>query len=163
MEIEAEQPGSPSLDLTAVVTVSDDGWDHHRGIFPGLNEKLPMIDQAVAALIDDLQQRGRLEETLIILMGEFGRTPTINKDAGRDHWPNAFSVMLAGGGIRGGQVIGRTDAEGGFPEERPVVPEDLFYSLYQRMGIDPEKFVRATNGREIQFVREGRPIRELTS
>jgi hypothetical protein len=143
------------------VTASDFGWDDHQNIFLALKQKLPVVDRGLSALVGDLDERGLLSQTLVIVMGEFGRTPKINQ--GRDHWPNAFSVMLAGGGVRGGQVIGASDADGAYPKARPVTPEELIHSIYVLLGIDPVKFLPATSGREIQIVRDGKFIRELTS
>ena len=143
------------------VTVRESEWDHHRNIFQRLKQQMPDIDHGLAALIGDLAERGRLAETLIIVMGEFGRTPKINENAGRDHWSQAFSVLLAGGGISGGQVIGASDRTGSRPVERPVTPEDLFHTVYRLLGIDPERFLKSTSGRDIQIVRDGRFIDEL--
>jgi hypothetical protein len=102
------------------VTVGGYEWDDHRNIFPALRQKLPAVDRGLSALVADLAQRGMLDETLIVMTGEFGRTPRINNMAGRDHWPQTFSVVLAGGGVRGGLVLGTSDDEGAFPKERPV-------------------------------------------
>ena len=145
------------------LAAADFEWDDHQDIFPRLKQKLPVVDQGLSALIADLDERGLLASTLVIVMGEFGRTPKINISRGRDHWPNAFSVLLAGGGVKGGQVIGASDAEGAFPKERPVTPEELFHSIYVLLGIDPLKLLPATGGREIEIVRDGKFINELTS
>lgn len=138
-------------------------WDDHSDIFPKLKQKLPVVDQGLSALLADLDVRGLLASTLVIVMGEFGRTPKINAMKGRDHWPNAFSVLLAGGGVRGGQVIGASDAEGAFPLSRPITPEELFHSIYVLLGIDPARLLPASGGREIEIVRDGKFITELTS
>jgi uncharacterized protein (DUF1501 family) len=143
------------------VAATDFEWDDHQGIFPKLRQKLPVVDQGLSGLVADLDERGLLSSTLVIVMGEFGRTPKINAMQGRDHWPNAFSVLLAGGGVRGGQVIGASDAEGAFPVERPVTPEELFHSIYVLLGIDPLKMLPSTGGREIEIVRGGAFIKEL--
>lgn len=145
------------------LSATDFEWDDHQGIFPKLKQKLPIVDQALSALLDDLHQRGLLDSTLVIVMGEFGRTPKINTMAGRDHWPNAFSMLLAGGGVAGGRIIGASDGEGAFPLERPVTPAELFHSIYVLLGIDPLKLLPTTGGREIEIVREGAFIRELTA
>ncbi len=145
------------------ITASGYEWDDHRGIFPKLKTKLPLVDRAVSALVEDLDLRGLLDTTLIVMMGEFGRTPKINENGGRDHWPNTFSVLLAGGGVRGGQVIGESDKDGGFPKQRPVTPEELYHSLFTLLGIDPQKFLMSTSGREIQIVSDGKFIPELMS
>ncbi len=146
------------------VTVSSDGWDHHQNIYPGLasSEMLPALDRGLSVLVDDLHGRGMLERTLVLVLTEFGRTPRINGIRGRDHWSRAFSVVFAGGGVRGGQVIGASDAEGAFPANRPVTPEDLAHTIYTLLNIDPEKDLPSASGRRIQIARNGQFIRELT-
>ena len=126
------------------VTVNHTGWDTHNDIFQlkeryptDRNAHLPSLDRALSALIQDLTDRRLLDETLVVVMGEFGRTPKINSQGGRDHWPNVFSVMLAGGGVQGGQIIGSSDALGEFPKARPVTPSDLSATIYTLLGIDP--------------------------
>jgi hypothetical protein len=150
------------------VTVVDNGWDMHQQIFKAMPDaqfpgsgKLPSLDQAYAALITDLKERGLLDSTLVILMGEFGRTPKLNSAAGRDHWPRAGFVLLAGGGVRGGQVIGATDAYGEVPAERPVRPEDLAQSILRLLGVDPEKEYHTPGGRPLKILGEGSFIKEL--
>ncbi len=143
------------------VTVDDDGWDHHGGIFPSLRRSLPVLDQAFSALLSDLDQRGLLETTLVLLLTEFGRTPVINKSAGRDHWPRVFSVIVAGAGIRGGQVLGASDRLGGEPAERPITPKDLAATMYSFLGIDPYSDYASTQGRPLRVLDEGETIREL--
>jgi hypothetical protein len=145
------------------VTVGGYEWDDHRNIFPALRQKLPAVDRGLSALVADLAQRGMLDETLIVMTGEFGRTPRINNMAGRDHWPQTFSVVLAGGGVRGGLVLGTSDDEGAFPKERPVTPEELFFSVYALLGIDADRYLPSATGREVQILREGRFLPELTS
>jgi len=116
-----------------------DGWDTHSKNFPALkDELLPMVDQSVSALIEDLEQRGRLGDTLIVMMGEFGRTPKINGNAGRDHWGLCQSVLLAGGGIQGGRVIGASDSIGAYPATDPIDPTDIHATMYHCLGLDPE-------------------------
>src|SRR5262249_44352827 len=110
-----------------------------EGYVGGRDGKIPRLDQALTALLTDLADRGRLRETLVVVMGEFGRTPKLNTAAGRDHWPRAFSVLLAGAGVRGGQVVGRSDPRGESPTERPVTPGDLARTLYTLLGIDPDR------------------------
>lgn len=144
------------------VAASDFGWDDHLNIFPNLKQRLPVVDRGLSTLIADLDERGLLAQTLVIVMGEFGRTPKINPNRGRDHWPNAFSVLLAGGGVRGGQVIGASDKDGAEVKDRPIGPEELIHSIYVLLGIDPNKFLPSTSGREIQIVRDGKFIGELT-
>lgn len=150
------------------VTVVDAGWDTHQQIarelpdsrFPG-SGKLPALDRAYSALIADLEERGLLESTLVVLMGEFGRTPKLNALGGRDHWPRAGFACLAGGGVRGGQVIGSTDSFGELPRERPVSPPDLACSILTLLGIDPGRELTGPGGRPIRVLAEGEFIREL--
>ena len=140
------------------VTVSKgfNKWDHHRDIFGQLaNEFLPELDRAYATLLEDLQQRGLLESTLVLLTGEFGRTPEINVDAGRDHWPNAFSLTLAGGGITGGRVWGASDENGMYVKDDPVQVPDLIATLYHKLGIDYHKEYMSNVGRPLKLVADG--------
>jgi uncharacterized protein (DUF1501 family) len=119
-----------------------DGWDTHAKNFEALKgELLPMLDQGLSALLEDLAQRGLFDQTLVVVLGEFGRTPRINKDAGRDHWGLCQSVLLAGGGIRGGRVHGSSDRIGAYPASSPVDPVDVHATLYHCMGLDPERTV----------------------
>lgn len=144
------------------VTVYNGGWDHHTKIFDAFKgDHVKRMDLGVAALLTDLHQRGLLENTLVVLLGEFGRTPKVNKDAGRDHWPHAMSIMMAGGGIPGGQVIGATDPKGYHASENVYRPEDFAASLYTKMGIDPTVVLHTNTGRPVQLVNNGRLIREL--
>jgi uncharacterized protein (DUF1501 family) len=119
------------------------------------------MDLGVAALINDLDQRGLLDNTMVIMLGEFGRTPKVNKDAGRDHWPHAMSVLMAGAGIPRGQVVGATDAKGYYASENVHRPEDFAASLYTKMGIDPNQTLHTNTGRPVQLVSNGRLIKEL--
>ncbi|QDV44820.1 hypothetical protein Enr13x_46910 [Stieleria neptunia] len=151
------------------VTVTDRGWDTHEDIYLRLKEgftggtagKIPKLDQAYSALLNDLSERGLLDSTLVILMGEFGRTPKLNPRGGRDHWPGAFSVALAGGGIVGGQVIGKSDAHGERPAERPISPADLVRTLYHLIGIDGDLELNTADGRPVQVNRDGTVIGDL--
>lgn len=143
------------------ITLYDGGWDHHTKLFDALKKRLPTWDQTVAALIHDLDQRGLLESTMVIALGEFGRTPQINKDGGRDHWSNAMSVMFAGGKTPGGQVIGATDRQGFAAVERVLSPENFTSTIYAKLGIDPGKILYAPNGRPAHLVSDPTPIREL--
>jgi uncharacterized protein (DUF1501 family) len=118
------------------------------------------MEQAYAALLDDLQERGLLESTLVFWMGDFGRTPKINADAGRDHHPGCFSAVLAGGGIRGGQVVGASDAMGATPASRPVTPADLHATVLAAMGHDHNHTFQTSDGRPMPLS-EGTPLREL--
>lgn len=143
------------------ITLYDGGWDHHTNLFGALKKRLPSWDQTVAMLINDLDQRGLLDSTMVIALGEFGRTPQINKDGGRDHWSNAMSVLFAGGGTPGGQVIGATDKQGYAAVERVLSPENFASTVYSKLGIDPEKILYAPNGRPSHLVSDPTPIREL--
>jgi uncharacterized protein (DUF1501 family) len=143
------------------VTVMDGGWDLHKSIKDGMNGKAPPLDKAMAALLNDLDRRGSLAKTLVILSTEFGRTVRLNKDAGRDHWPKAFSVVLAGGGIKGGVAYGSTDARGSEPKDKPVSPESLAATLYHQIGIDPSKRIMSSGNRPVAIVRDGNVIQEL--
>jgi len=148
---------------TRFVTVSFGGWDTHGNNFKNLKEKqLPPVDAALSALLADLQDRGMLDDTLVLWMGEFGRTPKINKNAGRDHYPKAQSVVFAGGGVRAGQVVGATDATGSLPAERPVTPEDMAATIYHLLGVDGRKTYVSSTGRPIRIVEKGQVVRELT-
>lgn len=143
------------------VTVDDDSWDHHSNVFDALKapDRLPQLDQAFAALIEDLAERGLLESTLVAYTTEFGRTPRLNPDAGRDHYPLAYSQVLAGGGVRGGQVIGRTDATAATVEEAAVSVADFTATLLAGLGIDPGAFHPQTGiGRPMPVTAAGRPI-----
>jgi uncharacterized protein (DUF1501 family) len=119
------------------------------------------MDQGVAALISDLDERGLLDSTLVLMLGEFGRTPKVNKDAGRDHWPHAMSVLMAGAGVPRGHIIGATDAKGYHASEKVHSPEDFAASVYTKMGIDPAQALHTNTGRPIQLVNNGRLIKEL--
>jgi len=144
------------------VTVYTGGWDHHTKIFEAYKgNHLKTFDQGVAALISDLDERGLLEKTLVIALGEFGRTPKVNKDAGRDHWPGAMSVLMAGAGVPRGALIGATDPKGYYASENVHKPEDFAASLYTKMGIDPNQVLHTTSGRPVQLVNGGRIIKEL--
>ena len=145
------------------ITLYEGGWDHHQDIFPALNKRLPTFDATVAALINDLQEQGMLERTMVIVLGEFGRTPKINDRGGRDHWSNAMSVVFAGGGVPGGQVIGATDKQGYSAVERVLSPENFASTIYQKLGIDPGKIVMTPEGRPTHLVSDPNPIKELMS
>jgi len=146
------------------VEVSLGGWDTHTDNFNQVKNLCGTVDTAWSALLDDLSERGLLDSTLIVWMGEFGRTPVINPRQGRDHFPNAWSVALAGGGIRGGQVVGRTSADGMTVEDRPVTIPDLLATLCGVLGIDAGKQNMSNVGRPIRIVDVGaKPIREVLS
>jgi hypothetical protein len=136
-------------------------WDAHANVFGRLKDNLiPPADQAFAALIDDLSGRGLLDETLVIAMGEFGRTPKINANAGRDHWPNCYSVVLAGGGVRGGITFGSSDKFGAYPDTDAVTPADLAATLFWRFGLDPAQEIRDLTGRPYKLA-DGQPLQSL--
>jgi hypothetical protein len=144
------------------VTVNTTGWDTHGQNFKQLKEKLaPPIDQGYAALLEDLAVRGLLETTVVLLVGEFGRTPKINKNAGRDHWPYSMFAVLAGGALPRGCVYGETDAGGDRPKDKPVLPDDVAATFYRATGIDPKHEYHTTTGRPIRIVNDGNPIAEL--
>ena len=149
------------------VTVDMPHWDDHSNIKVGHGGKLEAVDRAVGALMDDLVDRGLLDKTLVIVMGEFGRTPKINTGQpgipipGRDHWGDAISVMMAGAGLRGGTVVGQTNARAEFPIERPLMPHDLLATVYEIMGIDTSLSFPDHSGRPIPILTEGTPIREI--
>lgn len=143
------------------VTVDDDGWDHHAQVFPGLRQRLPELDRCLSALLADLGARGLLGTTLVVLLTDFGRTPRVNASAGRDHWPGVFSVLFAGAGIRGGQVLGASDRSGAGPRESPVTPKDLAATLYHLLGIDPFQDYRSREGRPFKVLDGGDIIRGL--
>jgi hypothetical protein len=143
------------------ITLYDGGWDHHTKLFESYDSRMPQWDATVAALIRDLDERGLLDTTLVVALGEFGRTPQINKDAGRDHWSNAMSVLFAGGGSPGGQVIGATDKKGYAAIERVLSPENFASTIYTKLGIDPNKIYYTHEGRPVHLVSDANPIREL--
>ena len=144
------------------VTVNWGGWDHHEGIEKAYKgDALKTLDQGVSALLTDLDERGLLDTTLVLVLGEFGRTPKINERGGRDHWPHAMSVLMAGAGIPGGQIVGATDAKGYYASENVYRPEDFAASIYTKMGINPDQHLETTAGRPVQLVNNGRLIREL--
>lgn len=138
-----------------------DWWDDHYTIEKNLRKRLPPYDQAVATLIDDLSERGLLDQTLVAVFGEFGRGPRIDQGAGRGHWPKAMTALLAGGGIRGGQVIGATTSNGGEPKDRAMGPGDLLASIYRVVGVDHHATVRDRQQRPVPILESGEPIPEL--
>ncbi len=148
------------------ITVYDGGWDHHSDIFGACEKRLPQWDNTVATLIGDLAQRGLLESTLVIALGEFGRTPTIStlsgqNKPGRDHWANAMSVLMAGGGTPGGTVVGATDKRGHSASDRVLSPENFVSTVYTKLGIDPDKILYTPQGRPTHLVSDPTVIREL--
>jgi hypothetical protein len=142
-------------------TVNFGGWDHHKDIWKNLDSKLPEFDRGLSALIEDMHDRGLLANTLVLVFGEFGRTPKINKDVGRDHWGPAASLLFAGCGVRGGLVLGATDKQGAFVTRRPVAPADVACTLFETLGIDPRKMLKAPDGRPQEILDKGELVREL--
>ena len=118
-----------------------------------------MTEHTLPVLLDELEERGLLDETLVVWMGEFGRTPKINKNESRDHWPQCYTVLLAGGGVKRGFVYGKSDAEAAYPDEHPVRPEDLAATVYQLMGINPAEEIRDRNDRSLAIA--GKPVMEV--
>ncbi len=152
---------------TPFVTVNCVPWDHH-GTAPqlkteeGAKKLIPPLDRAIAALIDDLIERGLYDSTLVVAMGEFGRTPRMNKDAGRDHWGNTFSVLMGCGSMRMGQVIGRSSERGEHVVDRPISPQDVAATVYHHLGIDARSVTfEDRTGRPTYLIEKGEPIREL--
>ncbi|MEM7473400.1 MAG: DUF1501 domain-containing protein [Planctomycetota bacterium] len=155
------------------VTVNNTGWDNHLDLATYANRHpgdprsashalIPGLDKALTALIGDLSERGMLDETLVVVMTDFGRTPKINSTGGRDHWPNCFSVAMAGGGVQGGQVIGASDALGEFVQDNPVTPSDLSATIYTLLGIDPSHELHTPDGRPIRVApQESKVVEEL--
>jgi uncharacterized protein (DUF1501 family) len=148
------------------VTVYDGGWDHHSDLFGTCRKRLPEWDSTVATLISDLDERGMLESTLVVALGEFGRTPKIStlsgqSQPGRDHWANAMSVLMAGGGTPGGTVVGATDRTGHSAIESVLSPENFVSTVYTKLGIDPDKVLYTPQGRPSHLVSDPTPIREL--
>jgi Protein of unknown function (DUF1501) len=143
------------------VSIENGHWDTHRKNSWSLKELLvPSFDRALPALLNDLSQRGLLDSTLVVVTTEFGRTPRINQLAGRDHWPNAFSIVMAGAGIKPGHVVGATDKQGGYVSERPITPEDMGATILHVLGINPETILQTPLGRPVPLVEGGKPVYE---
>ncbi|HJZ90867.1 MAG TPA: DUF1501 domain-containing protein [Gemmataceae bacterium] len=138
----------------------DANWDSHEKLFARHCQLIPPSDQALSALLEDLDTRGLLDSTLVVALGEFGRTPQINKSGGRDHWPDCYSVLMAGGGVTGGAVYGSSDRIGAYPAADPVSPADLAATVYWRFGLDPAAEILDQTGRPFRLA-EGTPIRKL--
>jgi uncharacterized protein (DUF1501 family) len=148
------------------VTVHYGGWDHHWDLKPGMENNLPIVDAAVSSLFSDLYERGLLRRTLVVLCGEFSRTPRMNNGMGqgkpgRDHWGNSMFCLLGGGGLKGGQVIGSTDRLGQAPKDRHLMPPDIHATIYHVLGIDPSIQFLDRTGRPVAAVDKGQPIAEL--
>ncbi len=145
-----------------VVTLAVHGWDTHEKNFETLRKQLPIIDQALYALLTDLEVRGLAQDVTVIMGGEMGRTPRITKQrAGRDHWPQTGITIMAGGGLKTGQVVGASDARGEQVKGRPITPQMLIATLYQTLGIDPSATIPDNSGRPMYLLDEREPIQEL--
>jgi uncharacterized protein (DUF1501 family) len=156
--------GVPFVEVTlsSVDGTNGLGWDTHAQNFDAVEKLSGVLDAGWSTLMTDLRSRGLLDSTLIVWMGEFGRTPKINESAGRDHFPNAWSTVLAGGGIRGGQLIGNSGPDGETIKDRPVLVPDLLATVIKGLGIDPSKQNTVDNGRPIRLVEpKANPIKEL--
>jgi hypothetical protein len=154
------------------VTVHMGGWDHHWNLKSGMESYLPMVDSCVSSLLRDLSARGLLDSTLVVLCGEFSRTPRMNDGGnggppgsmgtpGRDHWGAAMFCLLAGGGLRGGQIVGSTDSRGERPKDRPLTPANIHATIYHALGIDPSMHFLDLSGRPVPMLDERTPIAEL--
>jgi hypothetical protein len=148
------------------VTVHFGGWDHHWNLKAGMEAYLPIVDSAVSALFEDLEDRGLLETTLVVLCGEFSRTPKMNNGAGqgtpgRDHWGEAMFCLMGGGGVKGGQIVGSTDRLGQRPHTRPLTPANIHATIYQVLGIDPKLQLLDPSGRPVSVLDDPTPIQEL--
>jgi uncharacterized protein (DUF1501 family) len=144
------------------VTVADNGWDTHTNNFKTLKDRnLPRLDAGVSALLEDLSASGQLSETLVVWFGDFGRTPKINPTAGRDHWSTAGVALLAGGGLKSGTVVGRTNANAEFVTDDPVRPADFAATIYSVLGVPLHNWYKSADGRPIELCPEGKPIRQL--
>jgi hypothetical protein len=144
------------------VQIDYDCWDTHTRNFPILREtNLPNFDRTYSALLEDLEARGLLDETLVVVMSEMGRTPRVNGNGGRDHWTFCYSMWLAGAGIRGGTLYGESDAQAAYVKDRPVSTADVCATIYECLGIDPETAVQDRSGRPLPVAHGGRPIRDI--
>jgi uncharacterized protein (DUF1501 family) len=144
-----------------LVTTTYGSWDHHDNIKGAIASNVPKFDQALAALLSDLDERGLLDSTLVMVSSEFGRTPKINKTSGRDHWPKVFSAMLAGGGIKRGHVYGSSDSLGAEPDSNPVDVQSFAKTVYGQLGIMADKELVAPGPRPIEIVDGGSVIDEI--
>lgn len=144
-----------------LVNLTYGGWDHHTKVADAMRGQMPAFDQALSRLLNDLDERGLLDSTLVMVSSEFGRTPKINKDGGRDHWPKSFSVMLAGGGVKRGYIHGASDATSSEPDRDPVGVQDLFQTVYHTLGIVGDTELMAPGDRPIEIVDGGKVIQEV--
>jgi len=144
------------------VTLGYGRWDYHGNNFGQMKQRLPLLDQCLSALVTDLHERGLDKDVTVLVCSEFGRTPKINKNSGRDHWPQANCALLAGGGLKTGQVIGSTTKDAGHPDQRPVKFQEIFATLYHALGINPKGFIRDTADRPIKLLNQNlNPLHEL--
>ena len=143
------------------VSLTYGGWDHHTKIKDAFTNQMPSFDKAFAALIRDLDERKMLDSTLVMVSSEFGRTPKMNKDEGRDHYPKVFSIALAGGGIKKGLIHGASDSICSEPADKPLSVEDLAMTIYNRIGINGEKKLMSSGNRPIDIVRNGKVVTDL--
>jgi uncharacterized protein (DUF1501 family) len=144
------------------VTVTDGGWDTHTNNFQSLKTRLlPRVDRGLSSLLDDLSTRGMLDETLVVWFGDFGRTPKVNPTAGRDHWSTAGVALMAGGGLKVGQVVGQTNALAEYVTDNPVRPQDIAATIYTVLGVPLHTWYKAQDGRPIELCPEGKPIKQL--
>ena len=142
--------------------ITHNNWDTHEANFRDLKSSLlPQLDQGLAALLADLKDHGMLEKTLVVVSGEFGRTPKVNENAGRDHWGNVFTVAMAGGGVKGGTVVGTSDKWAAMPDKDPIWPVDFGNTMYHLLGINPQKLLYTVDNRPVQLLDKGRLIREI--
>ena len=143
------------------VSISISDFDTHQGNFPRMRQVLPIVDHGLHALVTDLEERGMLQNVSIVVWGEFGRTPKINASGGRDHWPAAGPALLAGGGMKVGQVIGSTNDRGERPRDRRLHPNDVWATVYKNLGVDPQQTFINNAGRPVPILPHGKPIAEL--
>lgn len=143
------------------VTLNNGYWDFHDGLLPGCNSLCPPLDRAVSAFVDDVRSRGLEDDILLVVTGEFGRTPRISGGPGRDHWAPLNCALLFGGGLRMGQVVGDSDSRGGYPRTRPITPGDLFATVLHVLGIDPRVQFPHPSGRPVYLIEDGQPIHEV--
>lgn len=147
--------------FVTVATDYEKPWDSHEDNFTAHRRNVPAYDHTVSALLEDLDARGLLEQTLVIIGGEFGRTPRINGKAGRDHWPTCYTTVLAGGGVKRGLILGVSDPLGELPKERPISIQDVYATMYHLLGIDFTKSYLNEANRPVPIVNYGQPIDEI--
>jgi uncharacterized protein (DUF1501 family) len=144
-----------------VVTLNYGGWDMHGSIAQSMKSRSPQLDQAVSAFVEDCAERGLDKNVLLVVTGEFGRTPRVNKGAGRDHWAPLSTLALAGGGLRMGQVIGESASKVDVPKTQPITPQDLMATVFEVLGIDQRLHFPSPGGRPTPMIEKGRPIADL--